>query len=593
MDSLKKIEEISLKNEALFNRVFGHKAPKVRILAKNNQGNYFINGNFVYAFGTDGTANPYVEDTWSEPDMDWILEPNVKFKASYIVIKNRKIEFQGTWDSGTFKGANFSGERSFFEKDGIFQGEMYSSPNANFRAPEDQFISGKWADYKNGILGKTNYASSQENVSDIALVSVPVGWTIMMTGDGGKEVNLKVLKKIDNVNTEFQFQVLGDLKKYTVDWESIRSNYLKNGFIIKGRSFDLLGHPEYALSNIENVSLVSETPAVKAQSINVLDFTQDVNLAGLFPGKIQIALSDENDIKKVKDFQAKIKSGALANNIDVLKDLIQKGEIDGYIDDNLYYLKPVFNNNKGSETQIKIISANKKIMNMMRELNDLLEIISFNSQVLQEAVSVYDSLVKSMKNALNINKFIKPIPQEKQSRSVNVVDFSKDKNLAKYFSYKGAPIKFQVSVKNPEVKTQIATLQNSINDGSLYGNLLQIKHFIQNGSIDGYSDDKLEYIKPLFNNIKGKKTVFDENVRKILSDLNNMIWLLSFNSNILKEAKNETFNWLINILKKIMEINKFIGKVSQEQPIKNFGTSEPSEKEKIEKALAGIRKAIR
>lgn len=592
MDSLKKIEEISQQNEALFDKIFGHAAPKVRTLAKNNQGNYFINGNFVYTFATDGTANPYIEDTWYEPDMKWILEPDVKFRASYIVIKKRKIEFQGTWNNGTFKGANFSGERSYFEEDGIFQGEVYSAPNENFKAIEDNFISGKWVDYKNGILGKTNYTSEQENVSDIALISVPVGWTVVISGDGNKKINLKVLKKIDNISTDFQFQVLEDLKKYTVDWETIRSNYLQNGFVIKGRTFRLLGRPEYEISDVESVSLVSESPAVKAQNVNVLDFSKDSNLSGILPGKVQIVLSDVNDINRAKEFQRKIDNGVLEKTITILKDLIQKRELDGYVDDNLYYLKPVFNNNKGSQAKINIILKNQNVMNMMRELNDLLELISFNSQVIKEADGgVYNALVKNMKKALDVNKFIAPVVPRAQ-KAINVIDFSKDKNLAKYFSLKGVPIKFQVSVKTPEIKQKVADLQKSISDGSLYSSLLQLKYFIQNGSITGYSDDNWKYLKTLFNNQKGK-FIFDPDVQKIMAGLNDLVWLLAFNSNVLKEAENQTFKWIINILKKILEINKYMAKTSQEEPQGEPTTSEPDEKEKIAQTVATIKKAAK
>ena len=567
MDTLKKLNEISLQNEALYDSIFGHKAPNVKVIKKNDKGNYFINGNFVYTFATDGTANPYVQSTWSEPDMKWITEPDVKFKATYIIINKRKIEFQGTWSNGRFAGSNFSGDRSYFEKGGVFQGEEYSAPNENFKAPEENFISGRWIDYENGILGKANYKDKQENVSDIALVSIPVGWTVNIAGDNKKEINLKVLKKIDNVSTTFEFEVMESKKKYSVLWETIRKDYLNNGFVVKGKSFDLLGSPEYSFSSIEKISLLNESPAVKTQNFNVLDFTKDKSLAGILPGKIEVVLSDESDIERINLLQRKITDGTLGRDISILKNLIQKGEVNGYVDNSLYYLKQVFNNNKGSVESAKIIASDSKIMAIMKELNDLLELVSFNSQVLKEVrEGAYGTLVKNLKAVLAVDKYIKPI-EEKPLRGVNIIDFSKDKNLAKFFSLKGSPIRFQIFIKSEDAKTKAAKLQKSINDGTFYRMLIHLRHFIESGAIDGYSDDSLSYLKPLFNNVKGQKTVFDKKVKDEMSELNDVIWLISFNSIIIKEERNQTLILITNILKKILGIDKFVAKANNKEDV--------------------------
>lgn len=401
MDSIKKLEEISLQSEALFNRVFGHQAPQMKFLKKNNQGNYFINNNFVYDFGTDGTANPYDEDMWRDVDMKWILEPDVKFKASYISIRNRKLDFQGTWESGVFRGAYFSGTRSFFESGGVFAGGVYDAPNENFKAMETRFVTGKWTDYKNGILGKANYDSESENTSWVALISVPINWVVKLKGDGGKELSIKVLKKIDNINTDFQFQVLEDSKVFTIKWQTIRENYHNSGFFIKSDSFELLGDA-YKINRIDQVSLLKGDYSIKNQ---------------------------------------------------------------------------------------------------------------------------------------------------------DVVDFSKNQNLAKLFSIKGVPLKFKLNVNTSDVQNKIAQLQKSIEDGSLYSELLQIKHFIESGDITGYSDNEFTYLKPVFNNIQGK-VIVDKNVLSIMKKINEIIWLLSFNSNIIKESKNETLSIVVNIFKKILQTNK-------------------------------------
>jgi hypothetical protein len=41
-----------------------------------------------------------------------------------------------------------------------------------------------------------------------------------------------------------------------------------------------------------------------------------------------------------------------------------------------------------------------------------------------------------------------------------------------------------------------------------------------------------------------------------MKKINEIIWLLSFNSNIIKESKNETLSIVVNIFKKILQTNK-------------------------------------
>jgi hypothetical protein len=241
-------------------------------------------------------------------------------------------------------------------------------------------------------------------------------------------------------------------------------------------------------------------------------------------------------------------------------------------------------------------------MAIMRELNELLELLSFNSQIIKEAVSIYNSLVKNIKTALNVDKFVKPVPQsqkgqdEKQSQvgkqgQTNVINFSKDKNLSKLFSYGGVPIKFQATVSSEDIQNKIANLQKIIDNGTLYSYLSQIKHFIEVGAIDGYSDEKWQHLKPVFNNIKGNKTIFDTDVKKIMAIINDMVGLLSFNSKIIKEvAKNKTLDWIVNILKKIWNIDKFITKNPEEKSPDNVAN--PNEKEQIKKNIDSLKKAV-
>lgn len=561
MDSIKKTEETGLKIESLFKRVFGHNAPKVKVLKKNNKGNYYINDNFVYAFGTDGTNNPYTNDTWLEPHTIWITRMDVKFNASYISFVNNKVNFQGNWESGRFKGNRFSGSKSVFGEHGIFEGNSYEAPNENFKANPVNFISGAWLDYKNGILGKLHYAKPVEALQYVEVIAVPIGWVIKIVGnDGAKELNIKVLKKIDDKSTDFIFQVVDDGKKYEVDWSDIRIDYRNMGFIKQGAELSLIDG--YGINRIDKISLIKSDEDVRVQSKTVIDFTADPKLASIFPKNVEVVLNANEDITKANNIQTKIKNGTLAYEIAIVTDLIQKGIIDGYIDDSWYYLKPVFNNMKGSEEKIQSVKKNQKIVSALSNLNSMLELLSFNSKVLKEAVSAYNTIVKNLQKTLKVNKYIKPQSGDADGKeqSVSMIDFSKDANLSKFFVYGTMPMKFQVKVQSEETKKRALELQMAINDGSLYRDLLQIKHYIAEGYIDGYPDDQHTYLRPLFNGIKATKTVVDKELSQMLINLNKMISLLSFNTELLTEQVNAISNMLVDILKKFFEIDRYIQK---------------------------------
>lgn len=579
MDSLKKLEELNLKNEGLFKNIFGSKAPAIKMLAKNNKGNYFLNGNFVYDFGTDGTENPYLEDTWQKEGLNWILESDVEFKASYISIRKRRIDFQGTWISGRFLGQNFWGERSVFEQDGIFEGEVYGAPNESFKADSDHFISGKWKDYQNGILGKSNYKKPLENVNDVALISVPIDWVISIIGEDGQKVDIKVLKKIDDIDTDFKFETLQDGKEHVIEWETIRRYYKYYGFIIVGTSFGLLG-PEYGISNVKSISVLNESPNVKVQNRKVIDFSKDANLTSFLPGKVEIVLNSKDDVQRVREIQKNIDTGNLGNNIARLKDLIQKGEVDGYLNDSFYYLKPVFNNIIGSKG-----AQNPRVMQTMNDLNDILELISFNSQIITEDSEVYNSLVQNLKNALDIDNFIRQEEEPQQpeeEKPIGVIDFSADKRLKKYFMYGNAPIKFQIFSKGADSLRKATDLQKMINDGIFYDNLIMIRHYIETGNIDGYSDESWVNIKPVFNNIKGKLTIISKDLNKAMALVDDTIGLIALNTKkIIKEVKNPAYNFFIEFLKKFLQVDKItkVAPIAKKQSVSQPKNSEETIKQ--------------
>lgn len=139
----------------------------------------------------------------------------------------------------------------------------------------------------------------------------------------------------------------------------------------------------------------------------------------------------------------------------------------------------------------------------------------------------------------------------------NTIDFSKDKRLNKFFLYGKNPLKFQVSTNSPDAVEKIQGIQKFIDSGGFYNGLNRLKFLIQNKSIDGYNNEKWEFLKPVFNNVIGIKPATDKKVLEFMKYLNYIISIVTLNSKLLlKEYKTNSI--FIGILKKFLETDKYI-----------------------------------
>lgn len=435
MDSVKKLEEINATNDGLFEGlgdIWGNVKNKVQTvlsnagsrgyLTKNSNGGYFLNGNPVGNMGGDGVENPFEQATWNLPEFEWLM--NSKFQATYIrvveVNKQPQIQFQGNWIEGEFKGANFGGTNSTFGEKGKFNGGVCDSPNANFKAPPENFINGRYTDNKNGILGRGIHTTVLNNVQSIELIEVAVGWNVLLQGDKGKKVYFKVVKKLDANSTDFILEYHSappeSNKQIIIKWETIRANYANNGFIKVGASFNLMGSP-CELIKVTSISVTNEEPnvPVNLKAKNIIDFSTDKKLK--IPFKFQVSVNSAEAVKKVQEVQSLVTSGNFYQGLNKLRYYIANGEIDGYNDVKWVFLKPVFNNVEGENTLVS-----DEVKNFMQQLNDIIEIVTLNSRILKES-RAGSLFVDILKKFLKIDKYIgkniakKPIKKSNMSNS--------------------------------------------------------------------------------------------------------------------------------------------------------------------------------
>jgi hypothetical protein len=426
MDLINKLEKISLRNEGLFNNIFSKKkSSDANYLKDAKPHGYFLGNNYVYGMGSDGHVNPFLQSTWSDGDYDWLI--NAKFHASYMYFLGDKLKFSGKWNNGSFEGYDFTGDSYFFG--GEFRGEKFSVNNNRFQATPNSFFSGKWMDYKNGILGVDLYKDViVDTMNSIELAAVPTNWYVTVCGNG-RQVTFKVVKKIDDNNTTFTFKMYPDLKQIQVEWENIRRNYLDFGYIIKGRDFTLLSG--YEIYDVDSIVVTNEEPEVKISSINTISFALDPNLKNFLsykniPVTIEINSSSQRGKDFVEQFKKDLPKGVFSNVLSKLASYIASGFITGVPDEEFIDLAPIFNNTRGIEIKSEnirqlMLYLNNFIIYVANEATDF----DTNTVITESVVKTKNVIIEKIKKILKIDTYIasnKPIRKTKANKDLNDED---------------------------------------------------------------------------------------------------------------------------------------------------------------------------
>lgn len=473
MDSLKKLEEISSQNKEIFDKIFKKESLNEAIIQRiKNKPGYLINGNYVYSMGSDGTVAPFVENTWTLPEYSWLV--NARFESDYIYFFNKQVQFRGKWYDGSFEGYEFLGGSYFY--DGEFKGQIYNSSNKFFQASPDQFFSGLWMNHQDGILGVDLYTAPIDNASSIELAAVPTGWFISIVGDKGEKINFAVVKKIDDKNTDFIFQIYPSLEKLKVEWETIRADYLRQGIIAVRGAFNLLG-TKYAIKKIASISVTNEVPGVRISAKNTIDFSADPLLKNFMsynniPISVEINSSTQEGKDFVEQFKKDLPRGVFSDVLNKIKNYIAAGTIRGFYSDEFIGLAPIFNNIKGSYgINDKLVPDAEKAMDYLNKFMLYVagESGNFDTNappvITESILKIKDLILGKIKKALKVDKYIRrtelspkqPIPG-KQDSSVDGKTGTEKDNQAAFIAGKQQWTSSQpVTYSQPETSSQSTT----------------------------------------------------------------------------------------------------------------------------------------
>jgi len=409
MDSLEKLNEQKKINEGIFNNIFKKKQQQNKILIEVENG-YLLNGNFIGAMYGDGYTNPYDEDVWLNPEYKWMLLGN--YKAYKISIENKNINFQGIWNDGEFKGKEFLSGNNVFFVGGQFNGKTYAADNLTYKTSPENFINGTFEDYENGILGTKIYENeilnSEENIE---LIRVPDNWFVTIKGDRNKILIFKIIKKLNNKDSNFVFKLIPSMDNVSILWETIRNSYEKIGVLKNGAYFDLFEN--YVIKNIKSISVTKTIDDFKISSKNVISFALDKNLKNFVTiKKIPISFEVESNSVESKEFVEKfisdLKTGVFYQKLILLKKYIDNGLISGYL--SFIHLSSIFDGKIGQTTK------NQKLDN---EINNLMQYFdNFMNFLVEETVKIgiKNIITKSLKNFLIPQKnIIQNIPSKETS----------------------------------------------------------------------------------------------------------------------------------------------------------------------------------
>lgn len=400
IDPLKKLEEQKENYEEAFGNIFRRKYKQVgNFVQRINDGSgYLLNGNRVDKFFTDGSFFPYSDTMWNQKENIWVL--NGKFNASTIYIKDKQISIEGEWYSGEFNGYEFYGNHSVF-KGGTFHGQIYSAPNKSYQAGADNYYTGIYKDNKDGILGYDNINQEiDNNVTDVELVTIPVGWYVSLEDENGKKKSFQVSKRLDEKNTYFQFISIPNRTTINVAWETIRSDYLNKGFIVKGRPFNLFNVGKFG--NITKIEIKQEMPLIVDFSAhdNLKKFLQIANVNVPFVVSPSSAESKKFTTQFLKDIPKS--NGVFYKALKDLKTKIENGQVRGH--DGFTYLYPVFNNLPGNKI------TDKETIEELKYLNNVIRYIGGDSVKIKagnKSVNIQNKLINAIKKYLGIKKNLK------------------------------------------------------------------------------------------------------------------------------------------------------------------------------------------
>jgi len=392
MDYFQQFKKSQDINEGLFDKILnkgGNSEPKVSENSdffQKPDGTFVIGGNSTAKEVNTPSAIPFLKEfDWKNSKLNFLLLPGTEFHAKYINfdIKNQIISnFKGHWKSGPFYGENFEG---LFEGSS-FQGEFVDR-YTNYESHPTTFIDGKFIDTTNsGILGIPNILTLHKARSKkFNFIAIPAGHYLQFKSVNGIIGYIKVLKRLDAINSDFQFEVLDGFKGQqkgvlvNLPWNYFRQNWHTGIFNIHPKSprniAGLIVVPEG--DSIQEL-YISSAPATfevpekqNLASVDSLKFDPNknysfdlsklpINIPDLTgDNKVNLSFTTRQEFEEFNRVLNSIGSGILNFDIKNIQRAIQHNEVDGYGVFN--YLSSVFNNVPGKNIMAILGKARKTV----------------------------------------------------------------------------------------------------------------------------------------------------------------------------------------------------------------------------------------
>ena len=256
-------------NEGLFGNLFSKNKNSQQQVPVNQDFYQALDGSFV--FGGKSTAksldaitkNILIANDFDlrNSNLNFLLFPDTEFHAENMIIDLKKQTiniFRGNWLSGTFKGRKFEGIFNGSSFQGYFFGKYI-----DYKALPYTFVDGTFYDTtKSGILGLPNTTTLHKlGNKKFNLITVPVGHYFQFRSKNGVSAYIKVLKRLDETNSDFRFEVLNGFAKQKtpqiidISWNDFRSDFYK---IENKRVYNINKNSK----NIANLIQIPETDSI-------------------------------------------------------------------------------------------------------------------------------------------------------------------------------------------------------------------------------------------------------------------------------------------------------------------------------------------
>lgn len=439
MQDNKKIREII--REAIEGLSEEQSQERVHQLGKNR---FVINGNEIdYLYLWNIHPTDWESTLISRPESLLFLFEG-KYHAFEIIIKNLMVSsFVGRWKDGDFNGNEFGISQQFkiplselsFDGGRFIKG-LFDLPYFCWNTSPTNFIDGRISKTSDGLLGLKNKDSGIIEEST-HLIQIPSGRYILIKQEGDSTIYpIEVIKRMDELNSDFEFKNILDNRTSRVKWSIIREKF-NNLFLKKGRkNFSIPGVISLngMIESIEIVDDISKISKKQSSQLKKKEYKSNLkNIPSIF-GDLTTVF-DVSQIRKEAETNPN-----LLPRIKYIFDDINKNNGEQF----LKHLKNIFD--EVSLTRQKI---NRKDIGGIRYINSIMDSI-LNEQVdsgVMDSLRYFNDFVLFIKKyASNSDEILKKLEDYISEKSKELKLFTSPSDSSK----KTTEIPIGRSILNPE-----------------------------------------------------------------------------------------------------------------------------------------------